>query len=702
MYAFVITTSKGLDDLLAQEIAQLCPHLSLKNKPGQILFDGELTDAYRICLWSRLANRVLVRLAEGDCQDAEQLYKVASSVNWSAQFNVTDSFVVDFVGTSKAINNSQFGALKVKDAVVDQFQELFERRPNVSKDNPAIRIHCRLWRDKIGVYLDLSGASLHQRHYRLKAGSAPVKEHIAAAMLYRSGWAANRQAPLADPMCGAGTIVIEAALMAANQAPGLLRNQWGFTYWKKHQADVWQTQFDEAERAVTSPARQFYANDIDPAMVQLAKQNAGAAGVAELIQFSTGDASTWQCPGEPGYLVCNPPYGERLGELTELLPLFNDWGLQLKRHYANWHLSILTSNRDLLRQLKLVAGKEYQIINGKLECQLVNFLLDEKNCEIRESSMAAGQDFANRLSKNLQKLKGWIKQLDSDCYRVYDADLPEYNMAIDRYGDWVVVQEYAAPKNIPESKTRKRLMDAMLHLPKILGVSHDKIVLKVRQQQKGKEQYEKLSSDKEYIQVWEHGARFWVNLKDYLDTGLFLDHRSTRQLVRQWSKDKDVLNLFAYTGSVSVHAALGGAKSVTTVDMSRTYLDWAKRNFSLNKLNNVYQFRFQQEDCLAWLHTHRQQYDLIFIDPPSFSNSKRMQNTWDVQRDHLNLLADAKACLRKGGKIVFSNNLRQFKLDEAGLAEMGLQAENISAKTLPEDFKRNPKIHHCWVITHAN
>lgn len=702
MYAFVITTSKGLDDLLAQEIAQLCPHLSLKNKPGQILFDGELNDAYRICLWSRLANRVLVRLAEGDCQDAEQLYKVASSVNWSAQFNVTDSFVVDFVGTSKAINNSQFGALKVKDAVVDQFQELFERRPNVSKDSPAIRIHCRLWRDKIGVYLDLSGASLHQRHYRLKAGSAPVKEHIAAAMLYRSGWAANRQAPLADPMCGAGTIVIEAALMAANQAPGLLRNQWGFTYWKKHQADVWQGLFDEAERAVTSPARQFYANDIDPAMVQLARQNAGAAGVAELIQFSTGDASTWQCPGEPGYLVSNPPYGERLGELTELLPLFNDWGLQLKRHYANWHLSILTSNRDLLRQLKLVAGKEYQIINGKLECQLVNFVLDEKNCEIRESSAAAGQDFANRLSKNMQKLKGWIKQLDSDCYRVYDADLPEYNMAIDRYGDWVVVQEYAAPKNIPESKTRKRLMDAMLHLPKILGVGHDKIVLKVRQQQKGKEQYEKLSSDKEYIQVWEHGARFWVNLKDYLDTGLFLDHRSTRQLVRQWSKDKDVLNLFAYTGSVSVHAALGGAKSVTTVDMSRTYLDWAKRNFALNKLNNVYQFRFQQEDCLAWLHTHRQQYDLIFIDPPSFSNSKRMQNTWDVQRDHLNLLADAKQCLRKGGKIVFSNNLRQFKLDEAGLAEMGLHAENISAKTLPEDFKRNPKIHHCWVITHAS
>ncbi|WP_102795379.1 bifunctional 23S rRNA (guanine(2069)-N(7))-methyltransferase RlmK/23S rRNA (guanine(2445)-N(2))-methyltransferase RlmL [Bowmanella denitrificans] len=700
MYAFVITTSKGLDDLLMQEIGRLCPHLQLKNKPGQVLFDGELKDAYYLCLWSRLANRVLVKLAEGDCQDAEQLYQLASSINWAAQFNVTDSFVVDFIGTSKSINNSQFGALKVKDAVVDQFQELYERRPNVSKENPAIRIQCRLWRDKLGIYLDLSGGSLHQRHYRLKAGQAPVKEHIAAAMLYRSGWTADMHQPLADPMCGAGTIVIEAALMAANQAPALLRSQWGFSHWKKHQSDIWETLLGEAEQAVVSPARQFYANDIDPAMVQLARQNAGAAGVADLIQFSNADASKWQCPSAPGYLVTNPPYGERLGELTELLPLFNDWGLQLKQQFAGWHLSVLTSNRDLLRQMKLVAGKEYQILNGKLECQLVNFVLDEKNCEIRESSQA-GQDFANRLSKNLQKLKGWIKQLDSNCYRIYDADLPEYNLAIDRYGDWVVVQEYAAPKNIPEGKTRKRLMDAMLQLPKVLGVEHDKIVLKVRQQQKGKEQYEKFASEKEFIQVWENGARFWVNLKDYLDTGLFLDHRSTRQMVRQWSKNADVLNLFAYTGSVSVHAALGGAKTVTTVDMSRTYLDWAKRNFELNKLNNVYQYRFLQENCLEWLKGHHQQYDLIFIDPPSFSNSKRMQSTWDVQRDHLAMLADAKRCLRKGGKLVFSNNLRQFKLDEKGVTELGLRFENISADTLPEDFKRNPKIHHCWLLTHA-
>ncbi|GGD52464.1 bifunctional 23S rRNA (guanine(2069)-N(7))-methyltransferase RlmK/23S rRNA (guanine(2445)-N(2))-methyltransferase RlmL [Lacimicrobium alkaliphilum] len=701
MYAFLITTSKGLDVLLMQEIAALCPDLSLKSKPGQVLFEGELEHAYRVCLWSRLANRVLLTLAEGEVNDAEQLYQVASSVNWSLQMDVTQRFVVDFIGTNRAINNSQFGAVKVKDAIVDQFQELYEQRPDVSKEHPDLRIQCRLWRQNLGVYLDLSGHSLHQRQYRLKAGNAPVKEHIAAAMLYRSGWTQNPDKVIADPMCGAGTVAIEAALIACNIAPGLSRREWGFSQWKKHQSDIWNRLTEQAEKQQRPSSTVIYANDIEASMVALAKQNAREAGVAQEIVFSQQNALDWRCEeAEPGYLVSNPPYGERLGELTELLGLFASWGLHLKHHFRDWNLSLLTSNRDLLRQMKLVSKKVYQLYNGKLACQLVNFELDAKNCEVREQA-PAGSDFANRLKKNLGRLKGWLKNLDSNCYRVYDADLPEYNLAIDRYGDWVVVQEYAAPKDIPESKTRKRLMDALMQLPALLNVDHDKIVLKVRQQQKGKEQYQKMATEKEYLQVWENGARFWVNLKDYLDTGLFLDHRKTREIVKQRSKGKDVLNLFAYTGAVSVHAALGGARSVTTVDMSKTYLEWAKRNFDLNKLNNVYQYRFLQEDCLQWLSEHTGKYELIFIDPPSFSNSKRMQATWDVQRDHLALLADARACLKQGGEILFSNNLRSFRLDEEGLQAMGLAAENISAKTLPEDFQRNPKIHHCWVIRHA-
>ncbi|AWL11900.1 23S rRNA (guanine(2445)-N(2))-methyltransferase [Saliniradius amylolyticus] len=697
MQPLILTTSKGLEELLKAEVERLCPEAEVAIKPGQVRLEAELADAYRLCLWSRLANRVLWVLEQGSADNKDQLYELAGRVNWGRHFDVDQKLVIDFVGTNRQIRNSQFGALTVKDAIVDQFMDLYEQRPSIDKQDPDIRLHCRLWRDQAIIALDLSGQSLHQRHYRQQTGEAPLKEHVAAAVLYRSGWADSGK-PLADPMCGAGTLLIEAALMAANIAPGLARQRWGFDHWKNHNQSLWQSLRDHAVDQQREPAMVISGRDEDSQVVGFARQNAERAGVKHYVDIAQGDACEWVPDTEqPGYLVSNPPYGERLSELTALLPIFDRWGQHLKRHFADWHLALLSSNRDLLRQLKLRAHKEYSLYNGRLECQLALYRMDEANCQER---IQGHNDFENRLKKNLNKLKGWLKSQDTNCYRVYDADLPEYNIAVDCYGDWAVVQEYAAPKNIPESKTRRRLMDALMVLPQVLNIEEDKLVLKVRQQQKGTEQYQKLAQEKDFIQVYENGARFWVNLKDYLDTGLFLDHRDTRQLVKSWSRGQHVLNLFAYTGSVSVQAALGGAKSVTTVDMSNTYLDWAKKNFRLNKLvGSAYQF--ERADCTQYLQSQKRQYDLIFIDPPSFSNSKRMDNTWDVQRDHLALLTDAKHSLSADGKIVFSNNLRGFKLDEKGLEQVGLRAENISAKTLPTDFKRQPKIHHCWVITHG-
>ena len=677
MFEFLVTTSKGLDELLAQEISALCPQLSVKTKPGQVLFSGEIEQAYKICLWSRLANRVLLKVAEGHVDSAEDVYQITSSVNWTSHFSVDSTFVVDFIGASHCINNSQFGAFKIA---------------------PDIRLQGRMWSDKLTVYLDLSGQSLHQRHYRTKTGLAPVKEHIACAMLVRSGWANNKTVPLLDPMCGAGTIAIEAALMAANIAPALKRQNWGFNRWLQHDATLWQSLLTDAESQIIESDTVICASDIDHGVVSIAKENADAAGVFSAIQFNTIDA----CKVTPvkgqsaGYIVSNPPYGERLSEITALLPVFQAWGANLKEHFKGWNLSLLTSNRDLLRSMKMFAHKEYKLMNGKLECQLVNFALDEKNCITREVSLS-NNDFANRLAKNLKRLNKWLKTENTNCYRIYDADLPEYNVAIDRYGDWLVVQEYSAPKDVPAAKAKRRLHEVIVALPQCVDVPSEQIVMKVRTQQKGKSQYEKVSQKQKTLEVFENGAKFKLNLTDYLDTGLFLDHRLTRQLVQQRVKDKDVLNLFAYTGSVSVHAAIGKAKSVTTVDMSNTYIDWAKENFALNNLKGSYEFI--QADCLTWLERHNNKYDFIFIDPPSFSNSKRMDTTWDVQRDHVALLSNAVTCLRPGGEIMFSNNLRQFKLDEEGLGKLGLSIENITQKTLPEDFKRNPKIHGCWVLT---
>ena len=695
---FLVTTSRGLDELLKQELSELCPDAELTIARGGVRVKGNLQAAYKVCLWSRLANRVIWILNEGNAGTAEELYDSARDIDWSMHFAVNNTFSVQFNGSSKAINNTQFGALKIKDAIVDHFYEEEGSRPNVERDFPDMVISGRLHRDKVLIGIELSGGSLHQRAYRQDAGLAPLKEHVAAAMLMRSGWAANLSKPLLDPMCGSGTLVIEAALMAMHKAPGLERPRWGFSKWLGHRESDWQVLVEEAKSAQIQPDIQLFASDIDRKLIAIAKQNANEAGVFELIEFNVADATKFTPPAaisEPGYLVSNPPYGERLGELTELIPLFAQWGEQLKQHWQDWQVSLLSSNRELLRLLKLRGNKEYSLMNGKLECKLVNYQLDANNCQ--QFGDSQDNDFANRLKKNLKKLKPWLKKQDTNCYRIYDADLPEYNVAIDVYDDCLVVQEYAPPKTIDAEKARRRLQEVLLYLPAVTGVPAKQIMLKVREQKKGKQQYEKVNTTGNRKVVWENGAKLYVNLTDYLDTGLFLDHRITRQKVRQIAKGKDVLNLFSYTGSVSVAAALGGARSVTTVDMSNTYINWAKDNFKLNKLNGAY--HFVQSDCLQWLVGHNGKYDLIFVDPPSFSNSKRMDTTWDVQRDHVMLLTQVRRCLNPGGTIVFSNNKRGFKLDNDAMAELGLAVENISAQTIPQDFARHSNIHQCFVLT---
>jgi 23S rRNA (guanine2445-N2)-methyltransferase / 23S rRNA (guanine2069-N7)-methyltransferase len=309
--------------------------------------------------------------------------------------------------------------------------------------------------------------------------------------------------------------------------------------------------------------------------------------------------------------------------------------------------------------------------------------------------------FANRLRKNLKHLGRWLKRENIHCYRLYDADMPEYALAIDVYeGEkrWVHVQEYEAPKSIDPQKAQARLHEALDVIIDLLEIPREQLFLKVRRQQKGSAQYEKLSSSREFHEVHEGGCRLLVNFSDYLDTGLFLDHRTTRGMLAGLAAGKRFLNLFAYTGSATVHAAMGGAVATTTVDMSRTYLDWAQRNMKRNGFNGE-KHEFIQANCLEWMDkaAGKQRYDLIFLDPPSFSSSKRMDNTFDVQRDHVSLLRKTVKLLAPNGTLIFSNNLRSFKLDREELKE--LQIEDISRATLPKDFERNPKIHNCWKIT---
>ena len=285
----------------------------------------------------------------------------------------------------------------------------------------------------------------------------------------------------------------------------------------------------------------------------------------------------------------------------------------------------------------------------------------------------------------------------------YDADMPEYAFAIDVYGNderWACVQEYAAPSSIAQESVRARRDEALAAIPTVLEIAPERMFLRVRKRQKAGEQYEKLDAEAQFHVVREGRYRFLVNFTDYLDTGLFLDHRITRMRIGEWARGKRFLNLFAYTGAATVHAVGGGATGSTTIDMSKTYLDWAWRNLDLNALRGP-AHEFIQADCVAWLEAQSQQirppaYDLIFIDPPTHSRSKRMQREFDVQLDHGWLLATASKLLAPGGTIVFSNNFQKFKLDGATLEHF--EVDDITRSTIPEDFARNPRIHVCYVL----
>ena len=707
------TTARGFEELLKSELTELGAQ-DAKVAQGGVHYWADDETLYRTLLWSRLSSRILLPIVQAKVFSDLDLYSAVVGVNWLDYFDEKVHFFVDFNGTNQEIRHTQFGAMRVKDGIVDYFERHGRARPNVDKEQPDIRIHAYLNRDDVVLSLDLSGDALHMRGYREDTGKAPLRETLAAAIVLRSGW--QKGTPLVDPMCGSGTLLIEAAQMEAQIAPQLYRLHWGFDFWQGHNQAAWEKVKEEAlALAETEKQREnsphFYGFDLDHRVLQKAKQNAQNAGVAHLMQWQQGDVAAIKnpSPNVAGTVICNPPYGERLGTTPALIALYSVFGQRLKQQFAGWNASIFSGEPSLLDCLRLRSHRQFKAKNGPLDCVQKNYHIAERTeqsavenaLEFDRTSSVFSEvavDFANRLQKNIKKIEKWAKQQGLDAYRLYDADLPEYNLAVDRYADHIVVQEYAAPKNIDENKARQRLLDAVNATLQVTGIETNKLILKVRQKQKGTNQYEKLANKGEYFYVNEYGAKLWVNLTDYLDTGLFLDHRLTRKMLGEMAQGKDFLNLFAYTGSATVHAALGKAKSTTTVDMSNTYLNWAEQNLLLNDIEGK-QHKLIQADCLQWLEKCDRPFDLIFVDPPTFSNSKRMEDSWDVQRDHIKLMTNLKRILRPNGTIVFSNNKRGFKMDFAKLEELGLIAVEISHKTLPLDFERNKQIHNCWLVT---
>ena len=739
-----VTASRETEYLLARELK----HMGIADVEqgfGSVTFVGNYQQALQACMWSRVGVRVLWPLMSFKASNKEDIYTQVQNIDWSKHIDAKNSIAIDFTGKNSVIKNTQYGAQLIKDAIADQFMDKVGSRPDVQRTQPDLRINCHVRDNNYSISIDLSGDSLHYRGYRKSGVVAPLRENLAAAILQRLAWfeTAKRGGALLDPMCGSGTFLIEAAMIAGDIAPGLGREAqsepyWGFAKWKQHKPEIWEELVEEAwqrKEAGEEKIPRIIGYDLGQKNVEVARQcvsEAGAGlGLDEHIIIKQQDLLQMEKlppAADSGLLVFNPPYGERLNSSGEIELLYTRIGAKIKQLFAGWKSAAFIGDPELAQNFGIKPQKQFKFYNGAIECCLAVFNQQQKKTLAEPESGKAGEQpgdnadkntgkkltktsekaqmLINRINKNLKHLRKWVKKEQISCYRAYNADLPEYAVAIDVYGENIHIQEYEAPKNIEVAKVSERLQDVFAAVEQVFEIGSDKVFYKKRRRQKGKSQYERQEGKSKFFTVEEGGHKFLTNYSDYLDTGLFIDHRIIRSMIQECASGKHFLNLFAYTGTATVYAAAGGAKSTTTIDMSNTYLDWARRNMELNGFISSHadgsqeKHKFLRADCIEWLQSgYKKKFDLIFIDPPTFSNSKKMEDVFDVQRDHVQIIENAAKMLSDDGLIIFSNNYRGFKLDKE--LEERYKTKNITTQTISKDFERTPKFHQCWLIEKA-
>lgn len=502
-YQLFATTPKGLELLLVDELRELGA-TDAKEKLAGVSFSGDLMLAYKACLWSRFANRVLLQLTSLPAASPEELYQAVQTINWDEHLDVRATLAVHFITSNSKITHTLYGAQKVKDAIVDQMREKHGERPNIAKHEPDVGVYVYLNRDVASISIDLSGESLHKRGYRQSAGAAPLKENLAAAILQRASWKtiANDAGSLMDPMCGSGTILIEAAFMAADIAPGINREYFGFLGWKQHQPKMWRELLNEA----MSKRENGLANipnivgyDEDPFAIKSAFENIERAGLRGKIHVERRDLGEFvpKAAAKPGLVITNPPYGERLGDIARVKPLYTELGNRLKQEFLGWKAAVITSNPDLGKQMGLRSYKNYALFNGALPSQLLLFDVAEQyfvdrspeaenKRRIRDAKKATEQQsanafemFVNRLKKNYKHKSKQARRAGDTSYLVYEADLPDYPFSIMMEGEKLIVREYEAPKKIHQKKVEARRNHVLAVLPEIIDVDPAKIYFEI-------------------------------------------------------------------------------------------------------------------------------------------------------------------------------------------------------------------------------
>ena len=697
-HTFIATTAFGLEAVVKRELEAL-GYEPRSTSPGWVEFDGDLSAICRTNLWLRTADRVLVKVASFKATDFEALFETTKAIDWNQWLPPNARFPVDGRSHKSQLTSVPANQRAVKKAIVEAMLTQHQVS-TLPEDGPLYRCQIAILKDEATLTIDTTGPSLHKRGYREFAGGAPIKETLASGMVQLSFW--NNEKPFIDPFCGSGTIAIEAAMLGRNMAPGLHR-QFAASQWSLIDSNQW----DEA-RAEAMDLQQpafdeiLVATDSDFRILKTARQNAEKAGVADQIHFQEKEFGDLQSSRKYGCLISNPPYGERLSDWHQLKPLYQSMPLVLKR-LPTWSHFIITSYDGFQKLLQKNADRRRKLYNGRIECVYYQFhgprpKTDESQPVfggVDEKAQDQGELFQRRLTKRARHFRKWPNKRGIHCYRLYERDIPEIPLVVDKYGDHLHLSEFERPHDRDAAQHEDWLELMRVSAAQALEVPVTQVFLKRRGMQRGSEQHSRVSQDRYEIEVEENGLKFIVNLSDYVDTGLFLDHRETRMMVCNDALGKDVLNLFGYTGSFSVYAADGGAKSTTTVDLSWKYLDWAQRNMALNGFESE-NHTYVQSDIREYLQSLPQEelFDLAIVDPPTFSNSKSTEEDWVIQQHYPELLNSMINRLRPGGVIYFSTNYRRFKFDDSFIRG---NCHEISRQTVPEDF-RNKRIHRCWRI----
>jgi len=680
----------GFEAVLARELKGLGLRRVRPLKGGVALF-GNLADAYRACLWSRVATRVQLVLARLDARDADALYAGVVRLPWERHVPAGATISVQAHGTNPSLRNTQFTALKVKDALCDRLRQVRGERPGVDAHDPDLSVDVSLHKSHATLYLNLSGPSLHRRGYREQGvqTEAPLKETLAAGMLLAAGWEtlAHAGAALADPLCGSGTLAIEAALIAADVAPGILRTRWGFEGWAQHDERTWEELTAEARRrAEAGRARcgnAILAGDLDPRAVEIARSNASRAGVADLIRLEVADASTLQarleasCGAMPplGLVATNPPYGLRLQDASQLPETYAALAAGIGGLPDGWRLVAITPDAGIDTALGMAASQTLPCFNGPIEASVR--LYDAIAVNAREVSLVSlagtqrsvavaertSEQFASRLRKVAKERAKWARRAAVSCYRIYDADLPDYAVSVDLFVDastgarHVRVEERPAPATIDADRAARRLADALALVSAVLDVDRGNVVVP--------------GGDAHIVYAQESGLSFEVNLAAKRDTGMPLDLRPVRELLRERAQGARFLSLGSYAGVPAAVAAAGGATGTTTVDSASSYLDWARRNLEANGHTG-------RCHRLERSVPPKASYDLVYADVAALTDER---------------LAGLSALLGDQGTLVLVGGSRAETPDIPGLV-----AREVTPQTIPHDFGRTPKVHRCWLI----